>query len=202
MREKVAVLFSGGVESSCLLAHYCRLKFLTLPVYVRCGFSWEITEYSCAQKLWLSLKKSYKNLLPIRVVFLKGVRKEGSLEIPLRNFFLVSAITSVAVRRGIKRVAVGSLGIYPFPDNNRDYFDTMERLISTGLREEFRVETPFMSMEKGEIINRFKDIIPLQLTFSCIKPVNGIHCGKCEKCMERKEAFVEAGIPDPTRYAS
>ena len=37
-------------------------------------------------------------------------------------------------------------------------------------------------------------------TYSCYKG-GAVHCGVCSTCMERREAFREAGIPDPTAYA-
>jgi 7-cyano-7-deazaguanine synthase len=40
------------------------------------------------------------------------------------------------------------------------------------------------------------------LTFSCLAPQGRRHCGRCNKCAERKRAFRQAGIPDPTKYAS
>jgi len=42
--------------------------------------------------------------------------------------------------------------------------------------------------------------VPLELTLSCMKPRDGLHCGECSKCRERRDAFREAGIEDPTRY--
>jgi len=42
--------------------------------------------------------------------------------------------------------------------------------------------------------------LPLKLTFSCISPVSGQHCGRCNKCAERRRAFADAGVPDPTDY--
>jgi len=43
--------------------------------------------------------------------------------------------------------------------------------------------------------------VPMQLTLSCMSPVKGGHCGTCSKCRERHDAFLEAGIADPTDYA-
>lgn len=27
-----------------------------------------------------------------------------------------------------------------------------------------------------------------------------VHCGECGTCVERREAFIDTGIPDPTSY--
>ena len=43
--------------------------------------------------------------------------------------------------------------------------------------------------------------VPLELTLSCMQPVDGLHCGRCSKCRERRDAFTEAGVDDPTPYA-
>ena len=99
-------------------------------------------------------------------------------------------------------MGVGSLGIYPFPDTERSYFDSLEELVERALRIRFRIETPFLGMEKAQVIREFRGSVPLGMTFSCIRPVRGVHCGSCAKCLERKEGFVKAGVPDPTRYLS
>jgi 7-cyano-7-deazaguanine synthase len=38
-------------------------------------------------------------------------------------------------------------------------------------------------------------------TYSCYKG-GAIHCGTCGTCVERREAFAQAGLADPTRYES
>jgi 7-cyano-7-deazaguanine synthase len=43
--------------------------------------------------------------------------------------------------------------------------------------------------------------MPLECTFSCIDPVGDTHCGRCNKCAERRHAFQIAEIPDLTPYA-
>ena len=42
--------------------------------------------------------------------------------------------------------------------------------------------------------------VPLELTLSCMQPADGRHCGRCSKCRERRDAFLEAGVRDPTPY--
>jgi len=42
--------------------------------------------------------------------------------------------------------------------------------------------------------------VPLELTLSCMQPKDGLHCGRCSKCRERRDAFHEAGVADPTAY--
>jgi 7-cyano-7-deazaguanine synthase len=44
--------------------------------------------------------------------------------------------------------------------------------------------------------------LPLELTFSCMRPLDGRHCGDCNKCAERRKAFRDAGLPDRTPYHS
>lgn len=37
-------------------------------------------------------------------------------------------------------------------------------------------------------------------TYSCYKGGEK-HCGQCGTCRERREAFIEAGVDDPTIYS-
>ena len=41
---------------------------------------------------------------------------------------------------------------------------------------------------------------PLELTLSCLAPRDMQHCGRCNKCAERRKAFAGAGLPDKTVY--
>lgn len=61
---------------------------------------------------------------------------------------------------------------------------------------------PFIAMNKGEIAALGGKLgVDFARTWSCYKG-GAIHCGKCGTCVERREAFAQAGIPDPTEYAS
>jgi 7-cyano-7-deazaguanine synthase len=68
---------------------------------------------------------------------------------------------------------------------------------AVGGRVELR--RPYVSLSKAEVVRRGRGL-PLELTFSCLRPVGGRHCGRCNKCAERRRAFAEAGLDDATAY--
>jgi 7-cyano-7-deazaguanine synthase len=78
----------------------------------------------------------------------------------------------------------------------------MSRALSIGLATTIAIEAPFSRLHKADVIKLGASLgVPLELTLSCMQPSNGLHCGRCSKCRERRDAFLDAGIDDPTRYA-
>jgi 7-cyano-7-deazaguanine synthase len=79
----------------------------------------------------------------------------------------------------------------------------MARALSIGLAQPIEVHTPFATMHKADVVKLGISLgMPLELTLSCMNPRSGLHCGQCSKCRERRDAFDEAGVADPTTYAS
>jgi len=70
-----------------------------------------------------------------------------------------------------------------------------------GLEHTIRLEVPFRDLSKKEVVLRGRGL-PLDLTFSCIRPHGVVHCGACTKCAERQQGFAAAGVEDPTEYRS
>jgi 7-cyano-7-deazaguanine synthase len=55
-------------------------------------------------------------------------------------------------------------------------------------------------MSKSDIVKRGNQLdVPYEKTWSCYKG-QFMHCGKCGTCVERREAFELAGVPDLTVY--
>jgi 7-cyano-7-deazaguanine synthase len=97
---------------------------------------------------------------------------------------------------------IGPLAGNPFPDATPAFFEAMGRALSLGLAFPIRIEAPFASMHKPEVIRLGRSLgVPLELTLSCMQADNGRHCGRCSKCRERMNGFREAGGLDPTPYA-
>ena len=78
----------------------------------------------------------------------------------------------------------------------------MADAISLGTYAHIAVLRPFIDFDKAAIARRGAELgVDYSETWSCY--VGGeIHCGECGTCVERREAFLLAGIPDPTVYAS
>jgi 7-cyano-7-deazaguanine synthase len=73
--------------------------------------------------------------------------------------------------------------------------------MSLGLAHAISVDAPFMHMHKSDVILLGHELgVPFELTLSCMNPRDGLHCGECSKCRERRDAFREAGTEDPTTY--
>jgi 7-cyano-7-deazaguanine synthase len=119
-----------------------------------------------------------------------------------RNVILLSkAAVYCAPPRRTSRLLLGTLAGNPFPDATPEFFAAMSRALSLGLDAAIVVEAPFATWHKADVIKRGIELgVPLELTLSCMQPRDGLHCGKCSKCRERRDAFNEAGVPDPTSY--
>ena len=61
---------------------------------------------------------------------------------------------------------------------------------------------PFIHRTKADICRLGASLkVPFEFTYSCYEG-EGQHCGRCGTCVERREAFALAGVPDPTDYAA
>jgi 7-cyano-7-deazaguanine synthase len=212
----VAVLFSAGLDSAVLAASEARAETVH-PVYVSCGLAWEAEELAIAERLLATA--AYRGVQPIaRLTFtvadlypanhwaLKGTppafdTPDEDVYLTGRNLALLTKAGVHCAPRRISRIAIGTLAGNPFPDATPDFFTTLAKAMSLGLAHEIAVDAPFVQMHKSDVIRLGRELgVPLELTLSCMNPRDGLHCGECSKCRERRDAFREAGIEDPTRY--
>jgi len=212
----VAVLFSAGLDSAVLAASEARAETVH-PVYVSCGLAWEAEELAIAERLLATA--AYRGVQPIaRLTFtvadlypanhwaLKGTppafdTPDEDVYLTGRNLALLTKAGVHCAPRRISRIALGTLAGNPFPDATPDFFTTLAKAMSLGLAHEIAVDAPFVQMHKSDVIRLGRELgVPLELTLSCMNPRDGLHCGECSKCRERRDAFREAGIEDPTRY--
>lgn len=216
IRSRVAVLVSGGLDSSVLMAELARKGRHVFPIYVRAGLRWERVELAVLRRFIRAL--GARNIAPLVVLDLpmndvaRGHWSLGGRGVPGyraavesnyilgRNLSLLSKAAIFCARNKIGEIAMAPLASNPFPDARPQFFRAFERVVTTGLELPLRVRTPFARMEKADVIRRGRTL-PLRFTMSCANPRGGLHCGECTKCAEREAGFREAGVPDPTHYA-
>jgi 7-cyano-7-deazaguanine synthase len=132
--------------------------------------------------------------------------------LPGRNIVLFGKAGVFCATAKIERLVIGSLAHNPFPDATPEFRAAMAHALTLGLAHSLQIEAPYAGMSKAEVIRRGAALgVRFELTLSCMNPpddhaanqmraASAVHCGECSKCRERHDAFVEAGVPDPTTY--
>jgi 7-cyano-7-deazaguanine synthase len=214
-----AVLLSAGLDSAVLVASEARAG-LVQPLYVSTGLAWERGELAALDRLLAAapfaahvapvarLSFTVEDVYPATHWALRGTppafdTADQDVYLAGRNVVLLSKAAIYCAQHRIRRIVLGPLAGNPFPDATPEFFEAMARALSLGLDHALVVDTPFLSLEKRDVIRMGVELgVPLELTLSCMNPQGGRHCGQCSKCRERRDAFHDAGVPDPTVYAA
>lgn len=224
MNRKAVIILSGGIDSSTLLydtaakgSEVSALTFIYGQKHER--------EIGSARAIAEGLSVSHRvvDLSPLKGVLSGSALTDPGVEIPEvpesaehydtlkativpnRNAIFLSIAVGYAVSTGAGSVLFGAhhsdRGVYP--DCRAEFveaFQHAERLATDA--PELRVEAPYAALDKSEIVRLGAGLgVPFGLAWSCYKG-GEIHCGVCSSCRERKRAFAEAGVADPTEYRS
>jgi len=213
-----AVLLSAGLDSAVLAAAEAR-DARVQPIYVCTGLAWEDQERAALEALLASspfagcvapvatLTFTVRDLYPATHWALRGEppgfdAPDEEVYLTGRNVTLLSKAAIYCAQHRISRIAIGPLAGNPFPDATPQFFSSMADALSLGLAHAIEIAAPFVTMDKSDVIRLGVELgVPLELTLSCMNPRGGAHCGQCNKCRERRDAFAEAGVEDPTSYA-
>ncbi len=125
---------------------------------------------------------------------------DRNVYLPGKNLLLISKAAVFCALHKIPNLALGPLQSNPFPDAQPEFFKAMEKALEKGLGFSIKIHVPFLKRSKTQVMSLGRDL-PLHLTFSCLSPKKMVHCGRCNKCAERKKAFRLARMVDRTRYA-
>ena len=228
--QGAAVLCSSGLDSAVLLADVARraavaeshrigaTKQKVVPIYVSVGLAWEQEELAMLDRLLATapfrdvqpvqaLRFDMRDIYPPSHWAIRGEppgfdTPDEDVYLEGRNIVLLTKAAIFAARATLATIFIGPLAGNPFPDATPAFFETMSRALSIGLAGDIDIATPLARMHKAEVIALGRSLgVPLELTLSCMQPRSGVHCARCSKCRERKNAFLEAGGTDPTLYS-
>lgn len=217
MKDSIIVL-SGGMDSVTLMHDY--KERIALAVTFDYGSNHNARETACARRQCEILGIEHL-VIPLefmgryfRSSLLSGADDipEGhyadenmkSTVVPFRNGIMLAVACGLAESRGLQHVMIANHGgdhaIYP--DCRPGFVDAMSRAMSEGTYEGVTLLAPYTDMTKADIARRGAQLgVDFSLTYSCYKGGER-HCGRCGTCVERREAFSMAGVPDPTDYSA
>ena len=210
-----AVLLSGGLDSAVLLAdeasHASERGDSVQPIYIGAGLAKKLLDSASlrgrAHRL-VSLSVDMRDVYAATHWAVKGDAPayhtpDEDVYLPGRNIILLSKAAVFCAAANIDRIAIGTLDHNPFPDATPEFRASIAHTLSLGLAHPLRIDAPYARSSKAVVVRRGIALgVPFELTLSCMKPVGTMHCGTCSKCRERHDAFVDAGVPDPTAYDS
>lgn len=217
---KVVVLLSGGMDSVVALYHARLSHEIVAAISFNYGSKHNDREIPFAK--WHSDHLGIPHLV-VPLAFIgeqfesdllkkgaeipKGHYEEQTMKktvVPFRNGIMLSIAGGIAESREANGLIIaahaGDHAIYP--DCREGFLRAMGDALRAGTYAELDLLRPFISMTKADIARRGHELgVDFSKTWSCY--VGGsTHCGECGTCVERREAFCLAGLPDPTVYLS
>lgn len=217
---KVVVLCSGGMDSVAAL-HWARREHAVLAV---ASFDYGSKHnhrelpFAAGHAAQFGLRHEVIALDFVRRLFASGLLQgggtipEGHYEdqtmrqtvVPFRNAIMLSIACGFAESVGAEGLVIAAHGgdhaIYP--DCREDFMRAMGDAMRLGTYAGIQLLRPFIALDKARIAALGAELgVDFARTWSCYQG-GPVHCGKCGTCVERREAFLLAGLPDPTAYAS
>lgn len=122
--------------------------------------------------------------------------------VPNRNMLLLAIAGSAAISHKMGRIAYGAhAGDHTiYPDCRPEFVAAMSEALKLADWKPIHISAPFLSKTKADIVKEGSLLgVPFRDTWSCYSG-GELHCGLCGTCVERREAFSVAGVPDPTEY--
>jgi 7-cyano-7-deazaguanine synthase len=213
--KSIGLLLSGGVDSAVLLGQLLDGGHQVVPFYVKTGCVWQAEELAAVDQFVARIARP--GLMPLVQLEMPLGDLYGShwsmtgaqvpddhtpdeaVFLPGRNPLLLIKPALWCLTHGIGQLALATLALNPFHDATPEFFARFEAMLAMAMDARLEIVRPFAGLTKRDVLARGREL-PLGLTFSCLSPVGRLHCGRCNKCAERRQAFFEIGLADDTVY--
>lgn len=220
--KKAVVLLSGGLDSATTLALARAQGFQCYALSVDYGQRHSV-ELRAAVKIAQGL-----GAIEHRVIKLDLTQFGGSAltdhriavpesptpgipvtYVPARNTIMLAMALawSEVLEAGHIFIGVNAVDYSGYPDCRPDFIQAFEDMANLATKRSveghpLKIHTPLIHLSKAEIIRQGIRLgVDYAMTISCYQPdINGLACARCDACRLRARGFLEAGVPDPTRY--
>lgn len=219
-RTKAIILLSGGMDSVAAMFHSAREYDIILALSFDYASKHNDNElpYAAWQAQQLGIPHQIVDLRSISFHLSSALLKSGGeipegqyapdnmaqTVVPFRNGIMLSVAAGVAEScRAQSLIIAAHAGDHSlYPDCRPEFTRAMSAAIAAGTYDSVKVIAPFIHLTKADIARKGTELgVDFSKTWSCYKG-GKVHCGACGTCLERKEAFRLAQIPDPTIYSS
>ena len=216
----IAVL-SGGMDST-VLTYYAKSLYKTVElVSVDYGQRHKIElQHASRTARRLGLRHDIVDLSNIRRLLVGSALTDDAVDVPHghyaadnmattvvpnRNATLISVAYMAAVGRSADALLIGvhSGDHFVYPDCRPAFVEQLGQALAIGNDGygDVKLLAPFVHSSKTDICRLGQRLdVPWTDTWSCYEG-DTIHCGRCGTCVERREAFRDAEVDDPTTYA-
>jgi 7-cyano-7-deazaguanine synthase len=226
-KPRAVVLFSGGLDSTTLLAialHEGREVYALSFQYGQ-RHAWEL---KAAQNIAREMGVAEHRIFDIDLRSLGGSALTDDIPVPKRRdastMTLEIPVTYVPARNTVFLalalawaetltandifIGVNALDYSGYPDCRPEFIEAFQRMADLATKagvegqQKLRIHTPLIHLHKSEIIRQGLDLgVDYSKTVSCYDPASeGLACGECDACVLRLQGFAENGIRDPAPY--
>ncbi|MBO6512557.1 MAG: 7-cyano-7-deazaguanine synthase QueC [Phycisphaerales bacterium] len=227
--KPAVVLLSGGLDSTTVLAIAQEQGYDCHTIAFDYGQRHR-NELDASAKISSTLGARSHRVFPIDIGAFGGSALTADIEVPkgrdesemtdipityvpARNLVFLSIATALAETLDAKDIYLGvnAVDYSGYPDCRPEFIESFAATANLATKmgvestdeAEIRVHSPLMEMTKGQIIKHGVELgVDYSMTHSCYDPIDGRACGQCDSCILRRRGFEQAGIDDPTLYAS
>jgi 7-cyano-7-deazaguanine synthase len=221
-KPRAVVLLSGGLDSATVLAMAIEQGYDAYALSVHYGQR-HSAELAAAARVAVLLGAREHRVMGVDLAGIGGSALTDSsiavptspvtgipiTYVPARNTLMLSLALGWAEVLGARSIFIGvnAVDYSGYPDCRPEFIAAFAEVARLGTRvgtegAAIRIEAPLVRLAKAEIIREGHRLgVDFSLTVSCYQADSeGQACGRCDSCRLRREGFVAAGVPDPTRY--
>lgn len=225
--KKAVILFSGGLDSTTVLAYAKSQGYDCYPI----SFDYQ-QRHGQAELAAASRVISYFAINNHKIVKLSAdmfgssaltdnniavpdyaAEQAGQIPatyVPARNTIFLAIALGYMESLGAQDIFLGNsfIDYSGYPDCRPEYIEAFEHLANLATKagvegHKITIHSPLLYLSKAETIQLgIEHGVDYALTVSCYSadPISGAACGTCDSCTYRKKGFQQANIADPTLY--